>query len=59
MESKKKNSSRRELYSETGPQETRKISNKQPNLPPKGIRKRRKQSQSQMDENNKDQTENK
>ena len=34
------NSSKREVYSDTGlPQETRKISNKQPNLIPKGTRK--------------------
>ena len=37
-----KRTSEREVYSDTGlPQETWKISNKQPNLPPKGIRKRR------------------
>ena len=37
-----KNSSKREVHSDTGLlQETRKISNKQPNLPPKRIRKRR------------------
>ena len=36
-----KRSSKKEVYSDTGiPQETRKISNKQPNLPSKGIRKR-------------------
>ena len=35
-----KNSSKREVYSNTSlPQETRKISNKQPKLTPKGIRK--------------------
>ena len=38
-----KNSSKKEVYSNTGlPQETRKISNKQLKLPPKGIRKRTK-----------------
>ena len=38
----RKSSSKREVYSDTGlPQETRKISKKQPNLPSKGIRKRR------------------
>ena len=37
-----KTSSKRKLYSNTIlPQETRKISNKQPNLTPKGIRERR------------------
>ena len=37
-----KSTSKRKVYSDTGlPQETWKISNKQPNLPPKGIRKRR------------------
>ena len=35
-------SSKREVYSDTGfHKETRKISNKQSNLPPKGIRKRK------------------
>ena len=35
-------SSKRKVYSNTGlPQETRKISNKPPNLPSKGIRKRK------------------
>ena len=38
-----KSSSKREVYSDIGiPQETRKISDKQPNLPTKGIRKRTK-----------------
>ena len=33
-----KSSSKREVYSDINlPQETRKISNKQPNLPPKGL----------------------
>ena len=42
------------------PQETRKISNKQHNLPSKGLRKRTKKAQSQRREgNNKDQTGNK
>ena len=37
-----KSSSKREVYGNTGlPQETRIISSKQPNLPSKGIRKRR------------------
>ena len=37
-----KSSSKREVYSNTGfPQEKRKTSSKQPNLPPKGIKKRR------------------
>ena len=37
-----KSSSKREVYSNTSvPQETRKISNKQPNLTPKAIRERR------------------
>ena len=39
-----KSSCNREVYSNTGlPQETRKTSNKQPNLPPKRIRKSKKQ----------------
>ena len=38
----RKSTSKREYHSDKGlPQETRKISNKQPNSPPKGIRKRR------------------
>ena len=42
------------------PQETRKISNKQPNLPPKRIRKRTNKAQSHQKEgNNKDQRGNK
>ena len=55
-------SSSKEVYSNTVlPQETRKISNKQPNLPSKDIRKRRtNKAQSQQKEgNNKDQRENK
>lgn len=37
-----KNGAKREVQSDTGPpQKTRKISNKQPNLPPKRIGKRR------------------
>ena len=37
-----KSSSKREVYSNTVlPQETRKISNKQPNLTPKAVRERR------------------
>ena len=37
-----KNSSKKEAYSNTGlPEETRKISNEQPNLPTKGIRKKK------------------
>ena len=57
-----KSSSKREVHSNTGlPQETGKISNKQPNLPPKRIRKRRtNKTQSQQKEgNNKDQGGNK
>ena len=51
-------SSKREAHSNTGvPQETRKISNKQPNLQPKIIRKRRtnKTRSQQKEGNNKDQ----
>ena len=40
------------------PEDTRKISNKQPNIPPKRIRKRTKPSQ-QKEGNNKDQRESK
>ena len=49
-----KSSSKREGYSDTGlPWETRKISNKQPKLSPKGIRKRRtNKAQSQPKEGN-------
>ena len=49
-----KSSSKREVHSDTGlPQETRKILNKQPNLPPKSIRKRRtNKTQSQQKEGN-------
>ena len=40
-----KSSSKKEVYSNTSlPQETRKISNKQPNLTPKGTRKEQNQS---------------
>ena len=56
-----KSSSKREVISiKILPQETRKLSNKQPNLPSKGIRKiRTNKSQSQQKEgNNKDQREN-
>ena len=50
----RKRSSEREVHRDTGlPQETRKISNKQPNLPPKRIRKRRtNKTQSQQKEGN-------
>ena len=42
-----KSNSKREVHSDTGlPEETRKISNKQPNLPPKRIRKRTNKTQS-------------
>ena len=42
-----KSSSKKEVYSDTNlPQETRKLSNKQPNLIPKGTRKRTKKTQS-------------
>ena len=57
-----KSSSKREVYSNIGlPQEIRKISNKQPSLPRKGLRKRRtNKAQSQQTEgNNKDQRRNK
>ena len=57
-----KSSSKREFYSNTSlPQEIRKISNKQPNLSPKGIRKRgtNKAQNKQKQKNNKDQRENK
>ena len=57
-----KGSSNREVHSDTGPlQETRKISNKQPNLSPKRIRKiRTNKTQNQQKEgNNKDQRGNK
>ena len=49
-----KSSPTREVYSNTGlPQQTRKISNKQPNLPSTGIRKRRThKTQSQQNEGN-------
>ena len=53
-----KSNSEIEVHSDTGlPQKTRKISNKQPNLPPKRIRKRRtKKVQSwQKEGNHKDQ----
>ena len=52
-----KSSSKKEVHSDTGlPQETRKISNKQPNLPPKITGKRRNKTQSQHEKgNNKDQ----
>ena len=50
-----KSSAKREVYSNTSlPQETRNISNKQPNLAPKAIRERRtKKPQSQQKEGNK------
>ena len=49
------------VYTDTGlPQEIRKISNKQPNLPYKGSRKRRtNKTQNQKEGNNKDQSKNK
>ena len=53
-----KSSSWREVHSDTGlPQKTRKISNNQPNLPLKRIRKRR--TNKQQKEGNKDQGGNK
>ena len=54
-------SSKREVYSNTIlPQETRKISNKQPNLTPKAIRERRtKKSRLAEERNHKDQIRNK
>ena len=56
-----KSSSKVKVYSDTGlPLETRKISNKQPNIPSKGIIKRTNKAQSQQKEgNNKDYRENK
>ena len=57
-----KSSSEREVHSDTGPpQNTRKISNKQPNLPPERIiRRKTNKTQSQQKEgNHKDQRENK
>ena len=52
--------SKREVYRETGlPQETRKISKKQPNIPPKGIRRTNKAQSQQKEGNNKDQRGNK
>ena len=57
-----KRSYKREVYSDISPpQETRKISNQQPNLPSKRIRKRRtNEARSQQKEgNNKDQRGNK
>ena len=52
-----KNKSKRKHYSNEGlPQETRRISNKQPNLPSKESRKRRtNKAQNQENEGNKDQ----
>ena len=57
-----KRSSKSEVHRNRGlPQETRTISNKQPNLPPKRIRKRRtnKVQIQQKEGNNRDQTGNK
>ena len=53
-----KSSSKREVYSDISlPQETRKISNKQPNLMPKATRERTNKTQSQQKEgNHKDQS---
>ena len=43
----RKSSSKKEVHSDTSwPQEARKLSNKQPNLTPKGARKRKKKIQS-------------
>ena len=54
-----KSRSKRKVHSDTNlPQEIRKISNKQPDLPPKRITKRTFKSQ-QKEGNNKDQRENK
>ena len=48
-----KSISKREVYSNTNlPQETRKISNKQPNLTPKATRERTNKTQSQQKERN-------
>ena len=57
-----KSSSKREVYSSTIlPQETRKISNKQPNITPKAIREKRTKNPQdwQMERNHKDQIINK
>ena len=57
-----KSCSKREVYSNTGlHQETKKASNKQPNLPSKGIRKRitNKAQTQQKEGNNKDRSKNK
>ena len=57
-----KSSSKREIQSNTSlPQETRKISNKQSNLTPKGTRERRtnKTQSQQKERNQKDQSRNK
>ena len=54
----RKSSSKKEIHSNTDiPQETRKISNKEPNSPPKRIRKKRtnKTQGQQKEGNNKDQ----
>ena len=54
-----KSSSKREVYTDTGlPQDIRKISNKQPNPPSKGIRRIRtnKTQSQQKNRNNKDQS---
>ena len=56
-----KSNSKREVHSSRGlPQETRKISNKKPHLPPKRTRKRTNKTQRQQKEgNNKDERGNK
>ena len=57
-----KSSSKKEFYSNTSlPQETRKISNKQPNLTPEATRERRtnKTLSQQQERNHKDQSRNK
>ena len=48
-----KSRSKREVYNDAGlPQEKRKISNKQPNISPEGIRKRTNKAQSPQNEGN-------
>ena len=55
-----KTSSKKEVYNNTGlAQATRKLSNKQPNLPPKTNGKRTNKAQSQQKEGNNNQRENK
>ena len=54
-----KNSSKRQVCGNTlSPQETRQISNKQPNLTPKATRERTNKTQSEKERNHKDQSRN-